>query len=791
MATGPSNPTLLVTLGRFGREVATHLREPTAGQRRNIQLVMFPFEADSGADAPGASSAREPEDMVAEVEGCCRRLLDLAERISSSAPGDGRLPQVDLFVLADLGEPAVAPRVPGLVALLGERLRERFRPIFRSGSGFLAICPILALPREAARQEVVRQAIAGLDALARDPDSRRQPGGPVYLVEDQTTHYVLSREELVRTVTAYLHLVLYSGVRGFEGGVRGLVEHHGGRRAPFATFGCATIDFEPGELRRHCEARIAQEVLDALLRPEGTPPAELAALAARLIPAEAALASGLSRDGTGRRLDEQIDFSRSRQAARIPTPGWRDSPEEIEASCGADWLRRLEGAIAAEKAAHEEHRMAPLAREVDQQAYGQLRVAEQGLEAELNERVSRAPSGWSEALAVLAQAEGHAVRAAAAAKAAVESPRLPPFPDLSRARSEQQRVLERVALRPRLGRLLRWGLLQAAAGAVFLTAVLRGTFAMVGRGGEGFFLPWVEPEDGLRYLVGWPYAAVWMTLLAVAWVAGGATFNYWRRHRHLRERIDALQAAAGAAVQAGERYFRARLEYSQQLWRARIHGRLLDRLRGDMAALEAVRVALERSRDAVAAELRAAEEGQRQSQGVLFRAALGPEEMAALYESHARPASPRALAAQHLEETLREAGGTSSWRAAPFADRAALARFASRVCPDLSAINPFDSSLAPAVAKASLDKATTFLQELAAFLTPPIELALADGREPTLTKVGYVPPQAAALVSSVMRAHDLGGRWSVREAPDPRLHLLVTRDDISLSELKLLQGGEP
>lgn len=109
-----ASPTIVLGLGTFGCEVVERLRP--LSDARTILL-----EADA---------AKPAGEHVARAVESAESLLGLSGLIESREPGDDRRPALDLFVVADLGEPEVAEGVPDLVRELGQRLEKRFSHIF-------------------------------------------------------------------------------------------------------------------------------------------------------------------------------------------------------------------------------------------------------------------------------------------------------------------------------------------------------------------------------------------------------------------------------------------------------------------------------------------------------------------------------------------------------------------------------------------------------------------------------------------------------------------------------------
>jgi hypothetical protein len=157
---------------------------------------------DLSGKTPAEPANKEPfRDVVLACERELGALLDVTHFLESSAPTDPRGPRCDIFVVADLAEPGVASVVAPLSATLAASLRRFFSPILRSGDGALVVCPVLVCPRAGDRNAMAR-ALVSLYDVARNRLPATRLGGRIYLVEDQSGKYILSRPELIRSFAA-------------------------------------------------------------------------------------------------------------------------------------------------------------------------------------------------------------------------------------------------------------------------------------------------------------------------------------------------------------------------------------------------------------------------------------------------------------------------------------------------------------------------------------------------------------------------------------------------------------
>ncbi|HEY3448142.1 MAG TPA: hypothetical protein VGK67_17425 [Myxococcales bacterium] len=785
-----ANPTLVLGLGAFGREVCALLVRDTADPSTGLGTGLPPpnlviLRANLGANEEGQPRSLDAKDeaglgkLLGEIHDAARSLLDLKQRVETTLAGDARPPRLDILMLADLGEAGAAPLVPLLCERVGVQLREAFRPIFAGTGGRLTVCPVLALPRAVRGRAEMREAVDALDALARAKDERRRPLAPVYLVEDQCARYVLSPGEVVRTVASWLHLVLYSGLRHHEDALKSLVEQDGESVAPFATFACATLEFDTRPLERYCAGRIALEIAEAMLE-EQDAVSDAESAAKRLSP-EAVLAQALSRGTYDKPIAEELKLDRAALALRDPE--WRESPEDVSALLGPFVARALDSADK-QRADIEGFRMEAAARLVDAGGLDVLTKAEKAVEDEVARCLKESPAGAERARLRLEALQSRLERLDETSQRAINKPDLPKLPETKRLLEAERAANQALDRRPRLGRLVGWGVAAAGLLAVFLAGVTR--FAWRATATERIPLDAadVTPEGWTAYVVGWPYVGIWAGILAAAWVAFTLVRHYRAEHQALLGRFEELRRSAREHFGDLERYFAKRVAYSQDLWGSRVASHLRARVEGEKALLEASRASLQKSRDRLAEEVRAqAGEGPAATSGILFRGLLSGADMAAIYEAKAKPQSAAALAQRFVDET---AAGPERWRGGDYAERQTLLAFAQRLCPDLTRLRPFAEG-PTSWAGGARGRASEFLRQLASKLTVPLELGV-DNEGRTTTYVAYVPKDSRAEVEAVLRGEDLTRRWTVREAGDERrMHLFIATRDVARRSLKLLE----
>ncbi|MGC4117062.1 MAG: hypothetical protein QM765_21375 [Myxococcales bacterium] len=787
-----ANPTLVLGLGAFGREVCAllvrdHRLTPSSveGPPSSVEGVppnLVVLRAALSAQETDVHDEASLGVLLDEVHAVARRLLDLKQRVETTGASDARPPRLDVLLLADLSEAGAAPRVPVLCERIGLRLREAFRPIFAGTGGRLTVCPVLALPRAVRGRAEVREAVDGLDALARAKDERRRPLAPVYLVEDQCARYVLSPDEVVRSVAAWLHLVLFSGLRHHEDALKSLVEQDGEAVAPFATFACATLEFDTRPLERYCAGRIALEMAEAMLE-EQDAVSDAESAAKRLSP-EAVLAQALSRGTYDKPIADELKLDRA--ALTLRDPEWKESPEEVSALLSPYVAGALDSADR-QRADIEGFRMEAAARLVDAGGLDVLTKAEKAVEDEIARCLKESPAGAERARLRLQALQSRLERLDDASKRAVNRPDLPKLPEPKRLKEAERAAHEALERRPRLFRMASWGLAATGLMTVFLAGVTRFAWRFTASERIPIDAADVTPEGWTAYLVGWPFVALWAGFIAAAWVAFTLVRHYRAEHRALLARFEELRRAAREHYGDLERYFAKRVAYSQDLWSARVAAHLRARVEGEKALLEASCASLQKSRDRLAEDLRAqVGDGAAGAGGILFRGLLSGADMAAIYEAKAKPQNAAVLAQRFVDET---SAGPERWRGGDGADRSTLLSFAQRLCPDLTRLRPFaePTTSSSAWAGGTRGRASEFLRQLASKLTVPLELGV-DNEGRSTTYVAYVPKDSRAEVEAVLRGEDLTRRWTVREAADERrMHLFIATRDIARRSLKLLE----
>ncbi|MEM9488640.1 MAG: hypothetical protein AAGC55_05820, partial [Myxococcota bacterium] len=581
------NPTLLIGLGRFGLEVAAMVaRAPEPAPEEPFadllpeRPVGLDADGDEGAGADGAGGDRPiqviavGEDELAELaaaedggsadvstleagaaelveraEDRCRRLLDLAHFIDSTAPTDVRGPRLDVFVIGDIGDERVAALVPVVVERLAIRLRTAFRPILGAGEGALAVCPMLAAPRRALGDSAA-EAIRQLADLAGHPELARRPQAHIYVVEDQSGKYLLSSAELRRSFAAFLSLLLMSRVRDERAG-RELVEATGDERAgPLATFACATLEIDMAALHELCALELSQDMLRHF-DPGQLSLTEVASEAHPLVPERTGVEAELWQESGDRSLEEYL----APPDIAVPRIAWTDTPEAIiDDSFGPLWRLQTERTMAGFIDEVERFKMDRLAVQIERNGTELARRLASELDQRINREALASPRGPGRALEFARYAATRAHGLAEDARTRIDAPDLRPFP-LSPLTDGVDAIDRACAAWPRRNPFrLRWLGLACVLCATFLF----GSFIHLG-------LSWLLAD-------GQPASPWWASGALGAAVAGAVIgYSLWR---HIKRHYNWLCSARDELDQSLRRYlhrdvvayFRSRLHYTRLLW---------------------------------------------------------------------------------------------------------------------------------------------------------------------------------------------------------------------------------
>lgn len=628
-----SGPTLIVSLGTFGKNVLERLRGAEIGKARRPVMLALPD------DAPVAELVTT---VVEEAEG----LLGFDAAVQAD-PGDERRPTLDVLVVGSFGEEHVPARLVELVSLSADRLRSRFSNIFPGHDlPNLTVCPVVALIG-LRRGGMGARAAKGLSELERGATRREagetSPVARVFVVEQQASRYELTESEVGSTVVAFLSLVIGTDLRQQEplrGFLRSAVDHQRDKRV-FASFGCATLELS---LHRYCEARAAGELVDTMRGAAAAGVAEHAVFAERLVPEPKDVTERIVRPTGGEDLVAALRAHTPH--IEFPSIGEEDTPEQIrDVAFGWGWFDSLENAVKAMVSRLDEREMDEVSRVADERGLKELRVLARDVKTAIDEAERSGPHGWASALRLAEHVRARAGRLVRALEGELKSEELPAFPAPTAVEAAFRAVREESTLRPRPGRMIFFGALTAVAlGALchhlpkWLVVMLSGKLSPLALEPSS-----MEARVGVfRFVLDPPYAFLWVSIAAGLVIGLALMRHRVRRYRELLAARDALKAAVrryltddvGPSIR---RYYETRLFFASRAWALRALSRVRELADAEVTRLSAISAALDRLSRELSAEARRSERAAESGDGdLVYRTHLSPELLRRTYEA-ARP----------------------------------------------------------------------------------------------------------------------------------------------------------
>ncbi len=202
---------------------------------------------------------------------------DLRSALSALLRFDGGASEVrlDVFVVANLGEPMVAAAVD-VVVEMGERIvAEEFATIFpshrRGKERRYRFLPIVLLPASGDGELSRPRTAESLGELAELLEARRErtakrdfPVDRIFVLDALTSRGILPLEALLDSARGFLRLMMFGGVRRHPDVVQMLETPS---RDLFATFGVACCESDGDRLRDRLEQELVRRVTRALAEP--------------------------------------------------------------------------------------------------------------------------------------------------------------------------------------------------------------------------------------------------------------------------------------------------------------------------------------------------------------------------------------------------------------------------------------------------------------------------------------------------------------------------------------------
>lgn len=590
--------TFLIALGDFGAEVAArlrgHLRTRADERRPDLSVVELPLAGRDRAKVLELTESRLVEEVRAQLA-----LGALVDR----GPQESSLPWLDVLIAADLSEPTTCDLLPDLLDRVRDVVSRRFPNILGRGADRVVVVPLLALvaddeptsaPRQGSGDEgSCRPELAEtLERLA----SREQPRVRSFLLEPQTSRYILSREELVSTVAAIIELLVLADLRESEhlsSFLRDETPRAGSSKepAPFGTFGVASVHVDGDLVLSYCQNRASLSLVSALRSVPDIGLAEREEMARELRLPFDEVRDQLGLASQSDAAFDQVEKIVLEEAPTFPCPeiDRDDSPEDIrERKFGDDWYRTVGGAIDQLIERLERRRMHELSGKIDAQGLSLSRRRRQVVRETVDDWVWSAPRGWSDARSTLALLRDEMGRAEEEASQRIEQISLPPMPTPEQLHTPVLALRDETERRPRPFRLWLLGTLLVLAAVFFgypLLSLL--VYLLLAINAPLWLIEAFRP----------PQVMAIAAVIAIPAVVLSLRSMVRRRHQELVEVRDELKRSIERLVSGRSgsvlSYYLARLELARELWilrLARSERRLFEE---ELARLDEVQRALD------------------------------------------------------------------------------------------------------------------------------------------------------------------------------------------------------
>ncbi len=630
------------------------------------------------------------------------------------------------------------------------------------------------------------RALTAMFDVARIRLSSTRLGGRVYVVEDQSGKYVLSRAELVRSFAAFLSALVLPTMRDDDRGARTLVEDNADTPT-FSTFACASLSFDHVALSRLTASRFGREILDLMRAPVDPAAIDIASLAAPLVPDRARLEAELAEP------IPLLEFL-SPPKIDVPTIEWDDDPETIvEQKFGSIFRARTESQLATFEDEVERFQMDKLSAALEQRGKTSVEKVLHELDKRVRDLVASGPTGHARALLALRDARTRAKGHWDEVVRAVEAPELSARP-ASPLVAKLAALEESARLRPRPLRLRILGTTAGIMSGIALAGLFVTAMRLFVLPNQVFFGPIRGVPEGLARILVVPPIPY---LLGASVALPSAAYRLWKhRKRHhnwvVEARDDLAQALERHVREDLISHYAKRLHHAKLLWVQRILSRLLARIEELLETLEAIRAVLGEADRALRFE---EADGYRalSASGLLISSALHgtivrPDDIDAVY-ADVRPPEPRAAAERWMRESLSE----EPWVEAPFGSVKPLLEFCHRELASLAEVSPFEEGES-SLHRAADDTTRRFLRRLFLKLSAPLEIAPKYAASaPAAQRLLFAPPEARRLIDSVLADGGFEGGWDVRGlSPDRHaVVLVVARNGLPFESIAVARAEDP
>ena len=834
-------PTIVVGLGAFGTRVARRLTEeaatelrpvgdeldlrssrPGADDRQNHERPTDPDLAQwaeelrlAGMELVTSEHARESSATVAaKVADRARALLDHTRLVSLRDRPEAGPTRLHVLVLAHLGEAAVRESLGDVLAAISAELLVRYEPLFRShrkhDERALLVLPLLCMPHpgEALQRDEVGSALRALTERISGMAPNRRAVAQLYVLEDVAELSVLGDAEQEACVRNFATLLMRS-VNALPD-PRALL--YGNQPdEPIATFVCATAELPRRALVRYAEARVALDLIAAVLDAERIPLEE-----ARLDAIEGVELARLQTPDTTEHDVRALLERYVENPEPDPEPTYFEPSEATRAHYGPDTGDAASDRAqppadppvgwALERMREVEHAWRLLQRRRFDDLVARERRSIEAVRDELlvslRQKVDRIlfdpprPEAFREADVWLEVLERDVAERLEEAVRVRDEVAPPPAPSFDRLREAHAVLLDAARAKPDIGRMLAYGsafvALFATLGPSLLQALRRVTSP------PRWLLPWL----GERSL--WTATAVGILTALVLLLP-----RYRKARLTVRDRYrdtwhtlsTTLQGARGSVLD----YFASRLRLARQVARVEAHLALADSIARDRKRLALIDRAVRHAQSRFADELRrlgvhrAAHRGppsfvggrdddltELLAGGDLHRSALveplvGAEGARAI--AHALPVDQRQTRNIDVLRTLvRDRNWAHAWRREVlFADVRGLAAACRPHAAPIAQWDPFEASKS---ADDAADAIAAFIRRQARCLG--VALRFAHHLDPTgvseiVRGEAIVPAEAYEPVRQRLEAHGAAGRARIpihRGLERDRAYYLVAAADL-------------